>query len=235
MLEKLLIANQYIVEYPNVITLGGVILLVFLFLFLWRAKIKEAINEYELKQLLKNIGVDARHNIVIADGIDETIFIEHLILMPDEIFILGVKKFRGLIFAAEKIELWTQVVGNKSYKFENPLLQLESSVVTLNSKTKESKIGKKVLFISGSTFPKGKPDNIVSIEKVKAWRRNLIQKNVPDSLQKDWEMLLALEIKDDFVAESPLLAREGRWLGRNMFSIVSLFLLIGGWLFLRLM
>jgi len=235
MLEKLLIANQYIVEYPNVITLGGVILLVFLFLFLWRAKIKEAINEYKLKQLLKNIGVDARHNIVIPDGIDETIFIEHLILMPDEIFILGVKKFRGLIFAAEKIELWTQVVGNKSYKFENPLLQLESSVVTLNSKTKESKIGKKVLFISGSTFPKGKPDNIVSIEKVKTWRRSLIQENVPDSLQKDWETLLALEIKDDFVAESPLLAREGRWLGRNMFSIVSLFLLIGGWLFLRLM
>jgi len=235
MLEKLLIANQYIVEYPNVITLGGVILLVFLFLFLWRAKIKEAINEYKLKQLLKNIGVDARHNIVIADGIDETIFIEHLILMPDEIFILGVKKFRGLIFAAEKIELWTQVVVNKSYKFENPLLQLESSVVTLNSKTKESKIGKKVLFISGSTFPKGKPDNIVSIEKVKTWRRSLIQENVPDSLQKDWETLLALEIKDDFVAESPLLAREGRWLGRNMFSIVSLFLLIGGWLFLRLM
>lgn len=235
MLEKLLIANQYIVEYPNVITLGGVILLVFLFLFLWRAKIKEAINEYKLKQLLKNIGVDARHNIVIADGIDESIFIEHLILMPDEIFILGVKKFQGLIFAAEKIELWTQVVGNKSYKFENPLLQLESSVVTLNSKTKESKIGKKVLFISGSTFPKGKPDNIVSIEKVKTWRRSLIQENVPDSLQKDWETLLALEIKDDFVAESPLLAREGRWLGRNMFSIVSLFLLIGGWLFLRLM
>jgi len=235
MLEKLLIANQYIVEYPNVITLGGVILLVFLSLFLWRAKIKEAINEYKLKQLLKNIGVDARHNIVIPDGIDETIFIEHLILMPDEIFILGVKKFRGLIFAAEKIELWTQVVGNKSYKFENPLLQLESSVVTLNSKTKESKIGKKVLFISGSTFPKGKPDNIVSIEKVKTWRRSLIQENVPDSLQKDWETLLALEIKDDFVAESPLLAREGRWLGRNMFSIVSLFLLIGGWLFLRLM
>jgi len=235
MLEKLLIANQYIVEYPNVITLGGVILLVLLFLFLWRVKIKEAINEYKLKQLLKNIGVDARHNIVIPDGIDESIFIEHLILMPNEIFILGVKKFRGLIFAAEKIELWTQVVGNKSYKFENPLLQLESNVLALNSKTKESKIGKKVLFISGSTFPKGKPDNIVSIEKVKAWRRNLIQENVPDSLQKDWETLLALEIKDDFVAESRLLGREGRWLGRNMFPIVSLFLLIGAWLFWRLM
>jgi len=235
MMEKLLIVNRYIVEYPNVVTWGGVALLILLVLFLWRVKIKEAVNEYKLKQLLKNIGVDARHDIVIPDGIDGSVFIEHLVLMPNEIFILGVKRFQGVIFAAEKIELWTQVIGNKSYKFENPLLQLESKVISLNSKIEEPKIGKKVLFINGSTFPKGKPDNIVSIEKVKAWRRNLIEKSVPATLQKDWDTLLALEIKDDFSAEPRLLNGESGWIVRNIFPLFSLFLLIGLWLFWRLM
>lgn len=235
MLEMLVIVNHYIAEYPNVVTWGGVALIGFLVLFLWREKIKEAISEYKLKQLLKNIGVDARHNIIIPCGINESIFIDHLILMPNEIFVLGVKKFQGLIFAAEKIDLWTQVIGNKSYKFENPLLQLESNVVSLNSKIEESKIGKKVLFINGSEFPKGKPDNIVSVEEVKTWRRNLIDESVPATLQKDWDTLLALEINDDFVTKSRLLSSESSGLGRNIFSLFSLALLIGIWLFWRLM
>lgn len=235
MLEPFIFVNNYIIGYPHVITWGGVILLVFLGIFLQRVKIKEAIAEYKLKLLLRKTGVDSRHNIVIPGGIDGSIFIENLILMPNEIFLLGVKKFQGLIFAGEKIDLWTQVIGNKSYKFQNPLHLLESNVVSLNSMIKASTVGKKVLFINGSEFPKGKPENIVSLEKLKAWGRDKVEKNVPATLKKDWDTLTALEMKADLAKDTGLLIDNKVSFVGSLFSQSGLILVIGFWLFWRLM
>jgi hypothetical protein len=232
---QLLTLNNFIVEHPHLITWGGVGLLILLSMFLQRTKIKEGIAEYRLNQLLKKIGLDSRHNLVIPDGIDGNIFVEHLILMPNEIFLLGVKKFKGFIFAAEQIDLWTQVVGNKSYKFENPLHLLESNVVWLNSKIEKSKIGKKVLFIKGCEFPKGKPENIVSIDDVKMWRRENLDTNVAVDVQKDWDSLVALELNDDVDSEPNIFSDGSGWLGGNLFSILSTLVVIGIWLFWRFM
>lgn len=234
MSENILVMSHFIVEHPILITCLGVVLLIALNIFLHREKLKENIGEWKLRKLLKNIGLESRHNVVMPDGMDGHIFIEYLILMPNEIFILGVKKFRGLIFAAEHIDFWTQVIGNKSYKFENPLEQIETNVVFLNSVLENSQVGKKVLFINGSEFPKGKPENIVSIDKVKQWKRENIKASATTSIQKDWDTLASLSVKDGFEKESKMLAASTPFTWRNIVSILSLVLAISFWLFWRL-
>ena len=235
MSEQLLMMKTFILEHPTLVTWSGVALLILLSIFLQREKIKEAISEWNLQRLLKNIGKESMHDIVIPDDIDGDIFVEHLILLPHEIFILGVKNYRGLIFAAEKIDLWTQVIGNKSYKFENPLHQLEANVIALNSKIEKSKIGKKVLFINASEFPKGKPENIVSVEDIKQWDRKHIIEYVPVALQKDWATLSALALNNELGKEQDVLLDGESNLGARMFSLFSLIVVISLWLFLRLM
>lgn len=219
-------------DNPTLVTWLVVALMLIIGFLLQIAWIKEYVGEWKLNNLLKNTGVKSLHNISIADGIDEKIFVEHLILTSNNILLLGVKKFRGLIFAAEKIDLWTQVVGNKSYKFENPLHQLENDISILNSKLENTKISGKVLFVNGSEFPKGKPGDVISISDIQAWPRISTNLDISKELLDDWDHLTELAASNDL--EKEVLIDKGKPSGINVFSLVMILLLVAVWLSWRL-
>lgn len=223
------------INYPGLVTWLVAGLIVVFGLLLQSFWIKECICEWQLNHLLKNISSKSLHNITIPDGIDDNIFIEHLILLPKRILLLGVKKYRGLIFAADKIDLWTQVIGNKSYKFENPIRQLESDVLALNSKIENTKIEEKVLFINGSEFPKGKPDNVVTVSDVKEWRKNFSEEDISEALRADWEQLVDISASNDLTKDKGVLIDEENSSGLNMFSLISVMTTLAAWLVWRLM
>ena len=217
---------------PTLVTwlVAGLILVLGLFLqIVW---IKEYIGEWKLNNLLKNIGAKSLHNVSITDGMDGKIFIEHLILTPNNILLLGVKKFRGLIFAAEKIDLWTQVIGKISYKFENPLHQLENDVLALNAKIENTKIAGKVLFIKGSEFPKGKPEDVISISDIKDWTKEYANSEIPGALLADWNQLTALAVSNDL--DKGILIDDDKSSGLNLFSLVMIIVFVSLWLVWRL-
>lgn len=193
--------------------------------------LREFIREWKLNKLLKNIGIKSLHNISITDGTDDKVFIEHLILTSNNILLLGVKKFQGLIFAAEKIELWTQVIGNKSYKFENPLHHLESDIAVLNEKIENTKIVGKVLFINGSEFPKGKPDNVIVISEIKQLSQKKNASELSQGLLDDWNQLTELADSNNF--EQGILIDEGKS-SINTFSLLVMILFVSLWLAWRL-
>ncbi len=235
MTEVLLIIKDFTVNNPDLVTwivAGLIIFLGILFQSFW---IKECICEWQLNHLLNNISSESLHNITIPDGIGDKIFAEHLILMPKKILLLGVKKYRGLIFAADKIDLWTQVIGNKSYKFENPLRQLESDALAINSKIKNTKIEEKVLFINGSEFPKGKPDNIVAISDLKEWRINFSNEDVSKAVRADWEELVKMSESNELAKNKGVLIDEEDSSGINLFSLMSVITTLAAWLVWRLM
>ena len=223
------------INYPGLVTWLVAGLIVVFGLLLQSFWIKECICEWQLNHLLKNISSKSLHNITIPDGIDDNVFIEHLILLPKRILLLGVKKYRGLIFAADKIDLWTQVIGNKSYKFENPIRQLESDALALNTKIENTKIEEKVLFINGSEFPKGKPDNVVTVADVKEWRKNFSEEDISEALRADWEQLVDISASNDLTKDKGVLIDEENSSGLNMFSLISVMTTLAVWLVWRLM
>ena len=232
MTELFLIIKEFVLHNPAIVTWLVAGLLLILGLFLQAAWIKEYIGEWKLNSLLKNVGAESLHNISIADGMDGKIFIEHLILTPDNILLLGVKKFRGLIFAAEKIDLWTQVIGNKSYKFENPLHQLENDAIALNAKIENTKIAGKVLFIKGSEFPKGKPEDVIAVSDIKRWSKENANAEIPQTLLADWNQLTALAVSNDL--DKGVLMGDDKSSGLNLFSFMVIMIFISLWLVWRL-
>jgi Nuclease-related domain len=230
--ELFLIIKDFMLDNPTLVTwlVAGLILVLGLFLqIVW---IKEFIGEWKLNNLLKNIGAESLHNVSITDDMDGKIFIEHLILTPNNILLLGVKKFRGLIFAAEKIDLWTQVIGKISYKFENPLHQLENDVLALNAKIENTKIAGKVLFINGSEFPKGKPEDVISISDIKDWIKEYANSEIPGALLADWNQLTALAVSND--KDKGILIDDDKSSGLNLFSLVMIIVFVSLWLVWRL-
>ena len=235
MSELLITIKDFSLHNPNLVTWTVTGLMILLALALQKVWLKEFINEWKLNHLLKNIGLNSLHNITIPDGMDGKVFIENLILTPTKIILLGVKKYQGLIFAADKIDLWTQVINNKSYKFDNPLRQLERDVATLNSKIESSKIEEKVLFIKGSEFPKGKPENVVEITEIKQWKNNYNVSELSDALTADWNKLSELADNDELAKNKGVLIDEENTSGLNVFSLVIFITIIFFWLYWRLM
>jgi len=232
--ELLLIIKDFNANNPNLVTWGVASILILFGLISQLFWIKECVGEYKLSHLLKNVGSESLHNVTIPDGMDGKIFIENLILLPNKILLLGVKKYRGLIFAAEKIDLWTQVIGNKSYKFENPLRQLESAVLALNSQIENAKITEKVLFINGSEFPKGKPEKVISIADLKNISCRYPSENIPEPLRKDWEVLLDMAVSQDLNKNGSVLIDEENTSGLNLFSLITIIIILTAWLGWRL-
>ncbi len=215
-------------QYPDIVTWSVAAVIVLLAILLHYKWLKEWYCEWRLNRTLKNAGVAALHNVAIPDGMEGNIFIEHLILTAENIYLLAVKKYRGLIFAAEKIDLWTQVIGNKSYKFDNPLHQLDNDVPALNVLCKQTKIQPRVLFIHGSEFPKGKPEHIVSEAEVKQWGSD--NTSVSSALQQDWDRLVSLAQKSDLLQGKGDVIdahSSGRWLSLLVFVLLLFFWL--GW------
>ena len=231
MSEPFLIIRVFSENNPDLVTWGvaGIILLFGLLLQI--TEIKEYIAEWKLTHLLINAGSDVLHNVTIPDGMDGNIFIEYLILTPKKIILLGVKKYRGLIFAASKIDLWTQVIGNKSYKFNNPLLQLENDALALRSKIENITIEEKVLFIKGSEFPKGKPDNVISVDDVVKWKQEGVG-DIPIILTAAWDELASLATSNDH-ARGVLIDKDHSS-GVNIFHLVVFVVVLSLWLTWRL-
>lgn len=186
-----------LIQNPHILTWSVVAILFLIAVLLERKNIIDWFRELRLKKLLGNLGRESLHGIVIPDGVEGNIFIEHLILTPQNILILSVKRFKGTIFAAESIDLWTQVVGKKSYKFENPVPQLQADVLAIKSQLGISCVDYRLIFIKGSEFPKGKPDKVISVNEIADLKRSYTAEEIPAEIRTAWKKLTDISTTDD--------------------------------------
>ena len=119
-----------------------------------------------VEQLIKSNSVTYMKDIVIPDGVYGYHFIDYLALMPDVVLIIGVQPNQGYIFGGNQIEEWTHVVNNRSYHFDNPLMKLNQYRQSLETLLPGAQFESKVVFLSESSFPKGKPDDVVELDEL---------------------------------------------------------------------
>ena len=98
-----------------------------------------------------------------------------------------------------------------------------------------SKIEETGLFIKGSEFPKGKPENVVKIADVKQWKDSYNASELSDALRADWETLSELADNDDLAKNKGVLFGEENTSGLNVFSLITFTTILFFWLYWRLM
>ena len=146
-------------------------------------------EERALLRRIRRLGVASLHNVVIPDGIGGTVFLEHVVLHPEGILVLPVRRYRGAVFAADKIDTWTQVLGKRSYKFPNPLRELESVLLAVRNLAPEAKVAGYLLVTREATFPKGKPEAIVSFSEARERWGKSRKGTLSSVLQEAWHNL----------------------------------------------
>lgn len=178
---------QFMTWTPPVILLIAGLLLSYVLVKNW-------LKELLLCRSIRKLGVAMVRNIAISDGVDGRVLIENIILTPAGFYVLPVKRYCGIIFAADNMDTWTQVIGKRSYKFSNPLPELEAHIMAVRNLLPDINVSGYILVTHDAKFPKGKPDRVVPIAEV-AGRLGDLRGEVTSQLKTAWEKLKAATLE----------------------------------------
>jgi len=95
--------------------------------------IRNFFDRLRLTRAIKRLGTASMSNVVLSDGMDGHVFIEHLVLTPRQVLVVSVRRYSGTIFAAENMDMWAQMTDGGSYKFPNPLHEIETAIAAVKS------------------------------------------------------------------------------------------------------
>jgi len=147
--------NNNLLFYSAVLT--SIILLL-----LFARYLKHRYNKkHQLASILEAYSQDEVKNIIVPDGVGGLIEIEHLVLLKQGILLLETNPISGVIFAADKMENWSQVFDGRSYKFINPLYRLQLTQQAISELVPDINVFCRLVFMADdASFPKGKPEKV---------------------------------------------------------------------------
>lgn len=111
------------------------VLLPLLFKLIPFSKIKGGLGERGVRSILARLDEDlyrSFHDVYLprSDG-PGTTQVDHVIASPYGVFVIETKNYKGWIFGKEHESDWTQKLGRRSFRFQNPLHQNHAHVCAL--------------------------------------------------------------------------------------------------------
>jgi hypothetical protein len=167
-----------------------VVLVLIVAVFLARHKISSRWMNYKTSKQLKRLGQQQIADVQWPDGLGNSFTIDRLILRPDGISLLIYKRYPGKIFCAEKIEYWTQMLGKRSYRFKNPLDDLDFQVSAVSAYIPDVSVNGYLFFDHLTSFPKGHPDRVIHLENIPVELQDNGTRYVDTSVMSAWKKLL---------------------------------------------
>ncbi|KPJ94977.1 MAG: hypothetical protein AMJ53_03970 [Gammaproteobacteria bacterium SG8_11] len=170
----------------------GILIAASLVALIWLIyKLRHPSDASRVEKIVKEVSDAYVKNAVLSDGLYGYHFIDYLILLPGKILVLAVQDNEGYIFGGEKIEKWAQVVNNRSFSFDNPLINTNHYIQAVRDICHDVEIINRVVFTSKSSFPKGIPTGVIEFNNLKNELEALKgQGTVTNPVKSTWNRLL---------------------------------------------
>ncbi len=178
--------SLYSIQLEFMASYGYIFLMLLASLYFLYPSIRIKLCEHKNNKLINRIGKFQLKNIAIQISDDEMVYIDYLMLLPKGIFVLNILKYNGIIFAGENVESWTQLINKKSYKFPNPLHDLDICESAIRSIIGDCDIIGHIAFDSNCEFPKGKPRRISLLHELSD-ELEFLNEGVDKDLEEEWE------------------------------------------------
>jgi Nuclease-related domain len=180
--------------------------------FIWKQTRKNH-HQRHAQKLIEDLNAKHLHNIILPDGVDGLVFIDYLLLVPSGFIVLDVEHAEGHLFGGANVDQWSQVLNNKTYKFNNPLYanQQKCHAVAWNieqhiekHRAQQSAIKQTqwkthgwVAFTHAGNFPKGIPNHVSMIDDLSENINNLLgtDQTIDEALNQHWHMLQKLSLQ----------------------------------------
>jgi len=187
-MDNLINANNHSVSWPGIAFVVGVFTIAVL-IYLNRKQIKQSWMIYRTQYCLQHLGLEQLSNVKFPDGLDHYFTADRLILRHDGITLLIYKKYSGKIYCAANIDEWTQMIGQKSYLFKNPLFELEFKVKAIASQLPDIPVDGFLFFDHTAEFPKGHPTQVMNPSQIPAELQRNNRHQVIPRIMAAWKLL----------------------------------------------
>lgn len=139
-----------------------------------------------INRAIRRLGVKILSDVKLPDGVDGDIYIDYLVLTPEDIKVVSVKRYPGLIYGGEQLQDWTQVIKNRNHNFPNPLYEMKLKIMAVKAVVPNVPINGLTLFCDDSRFPTHKPEGVLNVRDIVA---KTDKKPIPPDLLNGWAIL----------------------------------------------
>ena len=119
-----------------------------------------------LKRVLEEISHDRIDGLLIPNGDEGEIQIDHLILTSQGLLIVDIKDAVGIVFGSDKMQEWTVISDERRYTFPNPQEALYDRIAAVRHIVRQVPVAGRVLFLDTAEFTKGTPDLVTNLDRL---------------------------------------------------------------------
>jgi hypothetical protein len=139
-------------------------LLVLLLIWLWYRKRRA--RKRSIDGVLKEIGYDQINDLIIPNGDEGEILIDHLVLTSQGLLIVDEKDVQGIVFGSDKMQDWTVIRPDRRYTFPNPQPALYDRIAAVRHIVRQVPVAGRIVFIDGAEFSKGVPGLVCGLDEL---------------------------------------------------------------------
>jgi len=150
-------------QYWWVTLLSAVVLLLLLWLWYRRRG-----SGNRLQKVLNDISHDRIDDLLIPNGDDGEIQIDHLLLTSQGLLIVDIKDVVGTVFGSNKMQEWTVISQDRRFTFANPQPALYDRIAAVRHIVRQVPVAGRVVFLDGAEFTKGVPELVTGIDDLQA-------------------------------------------------------------------
>jgi hypothetical protein len=116
--------------------------------------------------VLDEIGYDRVDGILLPNGDEGEIQIDHLLLTARGLLIVDIKDVTGVVFGSDKMEQWTVISNERRFTFTNPQPALYDRIAAVRQIVRQVPVEGRLVFLDGAEFTKGVPDFVSGLDEL---------------------------------------------------------------------
>ena len=121
-----------------------------------------------LQRVLDEISYDRVDGVLIPNGDEGEIQIDHLLLTSRGLLIVDIKDVSGAVFGSDKMENWTVISNKHRFTFSNPQPALYDRIAAVRHIVRQVPVEGRLVFLDGAEFTKGVPELVAGIDDLHA-------------------------------------------------------------------
>ncbi len=146
-------------QYQRIVALAAVALLLVAWL-IYRRRMRGS----RLQRVFDDISYDRIDDILIPNGEDGEIHIDHLLLTSRGLLIVDVKDVDGTVFGSDKMDKWAVISATNRFTFSNPQPALYDRIAAVRHIVRQVPVTGRLVFLDGGEFTKGIPELVADID-----------------------------------------------------------------------
>lgn len=144
----------------------GLLLALLALLAVWLIYRRRARQPLNLSDVLNAIAHERVENLVIPNGDDGEIQIDHLLLTTKGLLVIDIKDIEGIVFGSNKMEHWTVIGPKNRFQISNPQPGLYDRIAAIRHIVREVPVTGRILFLDGAEFSKGVPEYVCTLQQL---------------------------------------------------------------------